>query len=512
METYLAELSQRRDTVFQMGGAEKIQKQHEENKLTARERIALLVDSGSFFETGMYAVSQAIQDKPTPADGVITGVGKVDGRDVCICSYDFTVMGGSMGEIGERKVTFLRAFAVEKRLPFVWLLDSAGARIQEAMGSQFAGTGALFYEQSIMSGSIPMISAVMGPCAAGTAYIPGLSDVVFMVKGTGSMALAGARLVKAAIGEDVSDEDLGGSKVHNTISGCSDFETENDEDCIAKIKHYLSYFPSSCDDQPPRHYFKGEQTLPDSVLSILPDSPNKGFDMKAILALIVDEGKMLEVKQQFAPNIITALARIGGRPVGIVANQTKFFSGVIDCNASDKAARFITLCNAFNIPLVFFHDTPGFMVGSKYEREGIIRHGAKMIYAVSNATVPKISVVVRKSYGAGHYAMCGKAFGADVVVAWPTAEICVMGPEGAVNIIYKKYLDAMDNQEEAKEMRDNAIAEYRKLISPYVAGGHAYVEDIIDPRDTKRAIIRGLEISDKKTKQLPTKKCGIFPV
>src|SRR4051812_32652029 len=423
------ELHERRAKAKLGGGEERIARQHEQGKLTARERLDLLIDDGTFNELGIHAgihySVRGLEDKEAPADGVITGYGKVDGRLVAVAAYDFTVMAGSMGMTGELKVTRLRELALTKRMPFVWLLDSAGARIQEAVGSLFAGSGFLFREEVTASGVIPQIAALMGPCAAGTAYIPGLADFVPMVKGRGSMALAGPYLVKAVTGEDVTQEELGGSRVHARKSGVADLEVGSDEECIQAIKDYLSYMPQNCEEKPPIQV-SGESIDDEGLLEVLPESNRKPYDMYEVIRRIVDDGAWFDMKPQFAKTIITCFARMGGRPVGIVANQPKQLGGILENDSADKAARFINLCDAFGVSLLFLQDVPGFMVGTKVEQAGIIRHGAKMLYAVSRATVPKVTVVVRKAYGAGYSGMCGKAYEPDLIVAWPTAEISVM--------------------------------------------------------------------------------------
>ena len=369
------DLHERRAKAALGGGEEKIAKQHAADKLTARERIALLVDEGTFTELGIHAgihfAVRGLEDKEAPADGVITGFGKVDGRLVCVAAYDFTVMAGSMGMTGEPKVARLRDMALTKRIPFVWLLDSAGARIQEAVGSLFAGSGHLFREEVVASGVIPQVAALMGPCAAGTAYIPGLADFVPMVKGRGSMALAGPHLVRAAVGEDVTQEELGGSRVHCRKSGVGDLEVADDEECIERIKQYLSFMPSHCQEQPPIAEFSDPvDRMDEDLLDVLPESNRKPYDMYEVIRRIVDDGEWLDLKPQFAKTIITCFARMGGRPVGIVANQPKQLGGILDNDSADKAARFVNLCNAFGVPLLFLQDVPGFMVGTKVEAGG----------------------------------------------------------------------------------------------------------------------------------------------
>jgi len=514
MKSLVEDLHARREKAKLGGGEEKIALQHERGKLTARERIDLLVDPGTFVELGIQAgphsSQRAMDGKEAPADGVITGWADVDGRPCCIAAYDFTVMAGSMGMTGEFKVGRLREMALGKRMPFIWLLDSAGARIQEAAGSMFAGSGHLFREEVTMSGVIPLVAAMLGPCAAGTAYIPGLSDFVPMVVGQGAMALAGPHLTKAVTGEDISMEDLGGARVHCRVSGVGDLEVKDDVECIQAVKDYLSHFPSNCEEKPPlRETDDPDDRMSEKLLDIVPESSRKPYDMYEVIREIVDDGVWFDIKPKFAKTLITCLARFGGQPVGIVANQPKQLGGILENDSADKAARFVNLCDAFNIPLVFLQDVPGFMVGSKVEHAGIIRHGAKMLYAISRATVPKITVVVRKAYGAGYYVMNGKAYEPDLIVAWPSAEISVMGAEGAVNIIGRSAIEASDDPEATREAM---LAEVRKVIDPYIAAHNDLIDDIIDPRETRPTIIRGLRMAAGKRVQRPWKKHGVMPV
>ncbi len=514
LRSLVDDLHERRAHARLGGGEERIARQHGQDKLTARERLALLIDEGTFVELGVHGrphfSQRAMEGKEAPADGVITGYGKIDGRLVAVAAYDFTVMAGSMGMTGEMKVSRLREMALGKRIPMVWLLDSAGARIQEASGSLFAGSGHLFREEVVASGVIPQVAALMGPCAAGTAYIPGLADFVPMVKGRGSMALAGPHLTKAVTGEDVTQEELGGSRIHTRVSGVGDLEVDSDEECIDAIRRYLSFFGANCEQPPPmRESSDPVDRADEDLLEILPDSPRHPYDMYDVIRRIVDDGEWFDVKPRFARTIITALARMGGRPVGIVANQPKHLGGILENDSSDKAARFINLCDAYGIPLLFLMDVPGFMVGTKVERAGIIRHGAKMLYAVSRATVPKVTVVVRKAYGAGYYVMCGKAYEPDLIVAWPSAEISVMGPEGAVNIIFRKQIEAADDPDAARAQMIEGI---RKTIDPYIAAGNALIDDIIDPRETRPTVIRALEMAATKRVERPWKKHGVMPV
>jgi acetyl-CoA carboxylase carboxyltransferase component len=508
------DLHARRERARAGGGPERIARQHEQGKLTARERIERLIDVETFTELGIHAgihhSVRGLEGREAPADGVITGYGKVEGRMVAVCAYDFTVMAGSMGLTGETKVARLRELALTKRIPFVWLLDSAGARIQEAVGSLFAGSGSLFREEVVMSGVVPQVAALMGPCAAGTAYIPGLADFVPMVKGRGSMALAGPHLVRAAVGEDVTQEELGGSRVHCRRSGVGDLEVADDEECLARIRQYLSFFPSHCEERPPlRPETDPADRADEGLLDVLPESNRKPYDMYDVIARIVDHGEWLDLKPQWARTIITCLARMGGRPVGIVANQPHQLGGILDNDSADKAARFVNLCNAFGIPLVFLMDVPGFMVGTKVEAAGIIRHGSKMLYAVANATVPKVTVVIRKAYGAGYYVMNGRAYEPDLIVAWPSAEISVMGAEGAVEIVMRRQLEA---SEDPATTRRELVEAYRRSIDVYIAARNDLVDDVIDPRETRPTIIGALEMAEGKRVERPWRRHGVVPV
>jgi acetyl-CoA carboxylase carboxyltransferase component len=508
------QLHRRRERALAGGGEEKIAKQHERGKLTARERIALLVDEGSFVEMGLHGrphfAQRAMDGVDAPADGVVTGWGDVDGRACCIAAYDFTVMAGSMGMTGELKVGRLREMSLQKRMPFIWLLDSAGARIQEAAGSLFAGSGQLFREEVEMSGVVPMVAAMMGPCAAGTAYIPALADFVPMVSGQGAMALAGPHLTQAVTGEEISMEELGGAKVHCRKSGVGDLEVADDEECIAAVKTYLSFFPVNCEQKPPLIEAEDpEDRRSEKLMEIVPESSRQPYDMYDVIREIVDDGEWFDLKPRFARTLITCFARFGGQPAGIVANNPKHLAGILDNDSADKAARFINLCDAFNIPLVFLQDVPGFMVGSKVEHAGIIRHGAKMLYAVSRATVPKVTVIVRKAYGAGYYVMCGKAYEPDQIVAWPGAEISVMGAEGAVNIIGRSAIEASEDPEATREAMLNAV---RQQIDPYTSAGNAMIDDIIDPRETRPTIAKALRMARTKHVEKPKKRHGVMPV
>jgi len=520
MRELVKDLEARQAQVRLMGGEERVAKQHSRGKMTARERIAAFFDDGVFFEVGMHGTQMGIaagpdgKDRPA-GDAVVCAFGKVDGRMVCCAAYDFTVKGGSIGQTGEEKVTRLRQMSLRGRWPMVWFVDSAGARIDPGSHhpdtiSLFAGSGHLFREQVHMSGVVPQVAAMVGPGAAGTAYIPALADFVPMVKDIGSMALGGPPLVKAMTGEDISEQDLGGSKVHTTKSGVGDCEVKSDADCIAVIKRYLSFFPSSCEDAPPRLPVTDPvDRREESLLDLLPENPRRAYDMYKLIGAIVDHGEWLDLKPKWAKSIITCLARIGGQPIGIVANQPNHVGGILDVDSADKAARFMQICDAFNVPLVFLQDVPGFMIGSKVEHEGIIRHGAKMLHVMAAATVPKISVVVRKAYGAGYYVMCGRAYEPDLLVAWPTGEISVMGPEGMVGIAARKLFGDAPPPPEARQM---IIDQIQKNIDIMKVAGWGLVDDVIDPRDTRKAIAWGLELSRHKHLERPAKKRGIMPV
>jgi acetyl-CoA carboxylase carboxyltransferase component len=520
MREMVAELEARRERVREMGGKDRIERQHARGKLTARERMTMFFDDGLYFEVGAHGTQMGLAagpdgtDKPA-ADGVITGFGKVDGRTVCAVAYDFTVKGGSIGYTGEEKVTRLRQMALRGRVPIVWFIDSGGARIDPGSShpdqiSLFAGTGHLFREQVIMSGVVPQVAAMVGPGAAGTAYIPGLADFVPMVKNVGSLALGGPPLVKAVTGQEIGEQELGGSKVHSEVSGVGDGEYENDEACITATKKYLSYLPSNCDELPP-DFPSGDPVdrRDEALLDLLPESTRKPYDMYKLIRSLVDHGDFLDIKPRWARSIITCFARIGGRSVGIVANQPMYLGGILDVDSADKAARFIQICDAFNVPLVFLQDVPGFMVGSKVEHAGIIRHGAKMLHVMSAATVPKITVVVRKAYGAGYYVMCGRAYEPDLIVSWPTGEISVMGAEGMVGIAAKKLFGDAEPPPEAKK---SIIEMIQKNIDIYKVAGWGLIDDVIDPRDTRRVIAWGLELSRHKKIERPAKRRGIIPV
>ena len=518
------DLRDRREQALAMGGPERVERQRSLGKWPVRERMDALLDDGSFVEYGMLAdhMDPSLAAKGHfAADGCVTGIGRIDGRRVAVCAYDFTVQAGSMGRVNELKVTRMRELALRQRIPVIWLLDSAGARITSDAGSTFAGNGALFREQVTLSGVVPQVAAMVGHCAAGTAYIPALADFVPMVKGTSSMALAGRHLVKAATGEDVTEEEMGGSEVHNKVSGVADMEVDDDAECLRIVRRYLSYFPSNNTEPPP--VVETDDPVDrrcEDLYDIVPTAPRRAYDMHRVIHSVVDrisggdgstEPDFFEMKAGWARNIVTGFGRVGGRPIGIVASNPMVLGGALDVNAADKTARFVWLCDAFGIPLVFLHDVPGFVVGTAVEKQGIIRHGAKMLFAVSEATVPKISIVVRKSYGAGYFVMNGLPYEVDYLAIWPAAEIAVMGPEGMVNITMRKHLADFEGKELDAE-RIRLADEFRKNIDPYVAAGHGMVDDVIDPAETRLAIWRGLEVSATKQIQRPWRKHGVLPV
>src|SRR5438477_6541419 len=509
MRKKMEELDRRRSQARKMGGEARLSRQKERGKLDARARLDLLLDPKTFREIGLLATHLGKLDSPTPADGVVCGTGFIESRPVCVASYDFTVLGGSIGPVGERKVARLRELALRERIPMIWLVDSAGARLsadpeEAAWITSFADTGYLFREQVVMSGVVPQVAAMVGPGAAGTAYIPGLADFVPMARGTSSMAIGGPYLVKSIVGEDVTEEALGGSKVHTEVSGVADLEAANDAECIAAVREYLSYFPSRAGEKPPRRTSSDPaDRREEALLDIVPHNPRQAYDVHKVIAAIVDGGQLFEIKPRWARNIVTGLARIDGWPVGIVANNPMQAGGVLDVNAADKAARFVNLCDAFEIPLVFLQDVPGFMVGSKVEQQGIIRHGAKMLYPVASATVPKLTVVLRKAYGAGYYVMNGRAYEPDLLVAWPGAEISVMGAEGMVAIAAHK------QPEEVKKQLAEGI---RPHIDIFKTAALGYVDDVIDPRETRPLLAHYLGLTEHKKIERPHRKREISPV
>ena len=492
--------------IIAAGGEKKVAKQHASGKLTARERIALLLDEGSFVELDRFVSHRCTnfgQDKKElPGEGVTTGYGTVDGRLVYVFAQDFTVEGGSLGEMHANKIVKVQRLALKMGAPCVGLNDSGGARIQEAVDA-LGGYGKIFFENTSASGVIPQISAIMGPSAGGAVYSPALTDFIYMVKNTSKMFITGPAVVKSVTGEEVTQEELGGAMTHNQTSGVAHFAAENDEDCIKQIRYLLSFLPSNNMEGAPIIETGDSPTRTDEALnSIIPDNSNHPYDMKDIIKSIVDNGEFYESQQYYAQNIITCFARMDGQTVGIIANQPKVMAGCLDINASDKSSRFIRFCDAFNIPLLNLVDVPGFLPGTNQEYGGIIRHGAKMLYAYSEATVPKITLITRKAYGGSYLAMCSQDLGADQVIAWPTAEIAVMGPAGAANIIFKNDPDVKAKTE---EYIDN-------FATPYQAAMRGMVDIVIQPKDSRPTIINALQMLDSKRESRPAKKHGNIPL
>ena len=499
-------------TLKLMGGEKQIKKQHDSNKLTARERLDLFFDEGTFQEVQLFVQHRStlfgLDKKEIPSDGVITGFGKVNGRTVFTAAQDFTSSGGSLGEMHAKKICKVMDMAIAAQKPFVALNDSGGARIQEGVPS-LEGYGGIFYRNTIASGYIPQITAIMGPTAGGAVYSPALADWVFMVKGSSYMYITGPDVIKAVIGEEVTHDELGGAVAHATKSGVCHFVMENDTDCIEKIKTLLSYVSDCCHSPLPlADCTDSEERICEELDTIIPDKGNRAYDMKKIIKFIADNGEVFELHELWAQNIIVAFIRIMGKPVGVIANNPRFAAGILDVNASDKASRFIRFCDAFNIPLLTFTDVPGYMPGTNQEWAGIIRHGAKLLHAYSEATVPKITVITRKAYGGAYIGMCSKQLGADYVMAWPTAEIAVMGAEGACNIIYRNEISAA---KDPAAKRVELVAAYEEQFNnPYFAASLGIIEEIIAPRDTRKRIIALLDaLKDKKEARLNKKHNNI---
>ena len=514
MKERIEKLARLRAESQQGGGEKRIEAQHEKGKLTARERIALLLDEGSFEELDPFVTHRAtefgLDEKKFLGDAVVTGYGKVDGRPVYLFAQDFTVFGGSLSEVVAEKICKVMDLAVKNGTPFIGLLDSGGARIQEGVES-LAGYGEIFLRNTLSSGVIPQISAIMGPAAGGAVYSPALTDFIFMVQGTGQMYITGPDVIKAVTGEVVTLEQLGGAMVHASQSGNCHFVAPNDKECLKMVRQLLSYLPQNNMDEAPLAETTDDPNRRDEeLLHIGPEDPTQAYNMKEVIRRVVDDGEFMEVHEHYAPNIIIGFARLRGRAVGIVAQQPSVLAGCLDIDASDKAARFVRFLDCFNIPIITFCDVPGYMPGVDQEYGGIIRHGAKLLYAYSEATVPKVTVITRKAYGGAYVAMSSKHLRGDINYAWPTAEIAVMGPEGAVNIIYRETIQKAENPEET---RKNLIAEYKeKLANPYVSAARGYIDDVIDPRETRPRLIKALEMLQNKRDSNPPKKHGNIPL
>ncbi len=510
----LKDLRERKEKIRAGGGEVRIQKQHEKGKLTARERINLLFDEGSFVEIDAHmkhrCVNFGMEKVDAPGEGVVTGYGKVHGKLVYAYAQDFTVVGGSLGEMHAKKIVKVQELSLKMGAPIVGLNDSGGARIQEAVDA-LSGYGQIFYNNTIASGVVPQISAIMGPCAGGAVYSPALTDFIFMVDKTSQMFITGPEVVKSVTGEEVTSEELGGATTHNTKSGVAHVKASDDANCLEEIRRLLSFLPSNNMEGAPQIAVDDDlnRMLPE-MEGFVPENANKPYDMKDVIKSIADEGDLYEIQPTYAMNMITGFIRINGSTIGIIANQPKVLAGCLDINASDKAGRFIRTCDCFNIPVLNLVDVPGFLPGKGQEHGGIIRHGAKMLYAYSEATVPKVSLIVRKSYGGAYLAMCSKDLGADMVLAWPSAEIAVMGPQGAANIIFRKEIKESDDPQKTREEK---IDQYSKeFATPYKAAERGFVDDVIEPAATRARLIDAFDMLASKRETRPAKKHGNFPV
>lgn len=514
MKNKLDELSQKKESAKLGGGAEKIKSQHDKGKLTARERIDLLVDEGSFEEIGMFVKHRAkdfgLDKQNFPGDGVVTGFAKIDGRPVALFSQDFTVFGGSLSETHAEKIVKIMKLAMKAGIPVIGLNDSGGARIQEGVNS-LGGYADIFLLNTLASGVVPQISVVLGPCAGGAVYSPAITDFVFMARKTSYMFVTGPNVVKTVTHEDVSFEDLGGADTHAQKSGVAHFVFDNEVETLLNVKKLLSYIPLNYKDRPERLDFDSNNLKDNEKLcSIIPDNPNKPYDMKEIIFNLVDDEEFFEVHKDYAENIICGFARLGGMSVGIVANQPQVLAGVLDINASVKSARFVRFCDAFNIPLLVLVDVPGFLPGTEQEWNGIIRHGAKLLFAFSEATVPKVTLITRKAYGGAYDVMNSKHIRGDFNFAWPSAEIAVMGPKGAVEIIFKKEIENSQNPELELELKLNEYIE--KFANPYIAAERGFLDDVIEPKSTKKVLINAFELLKDKVDLNPGKKHDNIPL
>jgi propionyl-CoA carboxylase beta chain len=510
----LEELNRRKDEARDSASQTRVDQQHAKGKLTARERIALLMDPGSFEELDAFVTHRSTDfgtaDRRYPGDSVVTGYGKINGRTAYVYSQDFTVFGGSLSEVTAEKICKVMDLAMRNGAPIIGLADSGGARIQEGVAS-LSGYGAIFSRNTLASGVVPQISAILGPSAGGSVYSPAITDFTLMVKGLSQMFITGPDVVKAVTGEEITQEELGGADSHGKLSGVSHFTLESEEECMDTIRHLLSFLPqNNLDDPPVVDSDDDPDRIDEELRTIVPDDSTHAYDMLEVIARVVDEGEFLNVQRDFAPNIIVGFSRLGGRSVGIVAQQPSYLAGVIDIHASVKAARFVRFCDAFSIPIVTFVDVPGYLPGKDQEHQGIIRHGAKLLYAYAEATVPKITVVTRKAYGGAYVVMGSKHLRADINLAWPTAEIAVMGPDAAVKIIHRRRLA---EAEDPDAMREELMDEYREsFANPYQAAERGFVDAVIDPAETRPKLIRALDSLQNKRETLPPKKHGNIPL
>jgi len=506
-------LAQMREQSLLGGGVERIASQHKKGKLTARERIKLLLDDGSFEEIGAFVTHRSkdfgMEKQQIPGDGVVTGYGTVNGRLVYVFSQDFTVFGGSLSETHAEKICRLMDLAMQNGAPVIGLNDSGGARIQEGVVS-LGGYADIFYRNTLASGVVPQLSAIMGPCAGGAVYSPAITDFIMMVENSSYMFVTGPNVVKTVTHEEVSSEELGGASVHSSKSGVAHFTAANEVECIRQLKQLLSYMPQNCEEQPPRIPYRGGNETRDVLKTIVPENPNQPYDMRDVIDAVADEGTFFEVHKNFAENIVVGFARLGGRSIGIVGNQPAQLAGCLDIHASQKAARFVRFCDCFNIPLLVFEDVPGFLPGTDQEWNAIITNGAKLLYAFSEATVPRVTVITRKAYGGAYDVMNSKHIGADMNFAWPTAEIAVMGAKGAAEIIFKKEIDSASDQSAELAKKEKQYADL--FANPYRAAERGFIDEVIFPEETRIKLIKAFAMLENKVANLPRKKHGNIPL
>ena len=515
MNELIDSFKQKNEKIEQGGGDKRIEKQHKSGKLTARERISILLDENSFIEIDKFVEHRCdnfgLEKKEIPADAVVTGIGTINGKKVAVFSQDFTVMGGSLGEMHAKKIMKMQDLALKMGIPVIGINDSGGARIQEAVDALF-GYGGIFFRNTRASGVIPQISIIMGPCAGGAVYSPAITDFVIMVDKNAKMFITGPQVIKAVTGEEVSQEDLGGATVHNTKSGNAHFIADSDENALKLCRDLIDFLPSNNLEQPDilNHNRSYDFSNLGDISQIIPADMKKGYDVRDVIRSVVDDDCFFEVHSLYAKNIVTGFARVGGYTVGIVANQPKVWAGSLDINASDKGARFIRFLDAFNIPILTFVDTPGFLPGTNQEFNGIIRHGAKLLYAYSESTVPKITLILRKAYGGAYIAMGSQHLGADLVFALPSAQIAVMGPEGAANVIFRKEIESAQNPEVTRKEK---IDEYKeRFANPYQAASRGYVDAVIYPVEVRKQLYKAIKITETKAEAVPNKKHGNIPL
>ncbi|WP_330626122.1 acyl-CoA carboxylase subunit beta [Vallitalea guaymasensis] len=510
----IQDMYRRKESLLEGGGKDRIDKQHADGKMTARERIDMLLDINSFVEIGAYMKHRStdfgLGEAEIPGDGVVTGYGTIDNNLVYVYAQDFTVMGGSLGEVHAQKICKVMDMAIKTGAPIIGINDSGGARVQEGIDA-LGGFGEIFYRNTKASGIVPQISVIMGPCAGGAVYSPAITDFVFMVDNTSQMFITGPEVIKTVTGEEITKEELGGANVHASKSGVAHFHYTDEAECIREIRKLINYLPSNYLEEPVESNIEDDPNRKSSkLMDIMPDAPSKAYDMRLIIEEIIDTDSFIEVHKDYAQNIIVGFAKMNNDTVGIIANQPKILAGALDVNASDKAARFIRFCDSFNIPIVTLTDVPGYFPGVAQEHTGIIRHGAKLLYAYCEATVPKINLILRKAYGGAYIAMSSKHLKADLVLAWPTAEIAVMGAQGAANIIFRKDIDNADNPE---KMREQKVEQYKEnFANPYVAANRGFVDAVIEPMMTRPYIISALQALKSKREEKLNKKHGNIPL